>query len=196
MALARAQLESHTPDCQGAYERLPAPPESNEPLGSEQSDSSSQWDIEVANHEEELPVGEDLPLLDESDAIASDTTDASDPIVTNGPTATDGSMGPNWPGESCPVPTAPLAGRPECLPHYGPVLKHTRIYHGTDPDITQALQGYVYFRDDARFGGWESYLQRSDDFVRFCCHMHISEMLSARGGSRKTRVVWRWPESR
>ena len=33
----------------------------------------------------------------------------------------------------------------------------------------------------------KSYLGRSDDFVRFCCHMHICEMLSARGGSRKTR---------
>jgi hypothetical protein len=73
---------------------------------------------------------------------------------------------------------------------------HTRIYKGTDSDVTEALKGYVYFRDDARFGGWESYLQRSDDFVRFCCHMHICEMLSARGGSRKTQVLWRWPESR
>jgi hypothetical protein len=54
----------------------------------------------------------------------------------------------------------------------------------------------VSFRDDLRFGGWKSYLARSEDFVRFCCHMHICEMLSARGGSRKTEVVYRWPESR
>ena len=75
-------------------------------------------------------------------------------------------------------------------------MSHTQIYLGNDPRVTQALQSYVYFRDDARFGGWEAYLQRSDDFIRFCCHLHISEMLSARGGSRKTRVVWRWSDGR
>ena len=76
------------------------------------------------------------------------------------------------------------------------MLSHTRIYRGTDAEVTEALKGYVYFKDDARFGGWEAYLQRSDDFVRFCCHEHIAEMLAARGGSRKTRVVWRWPNNR
>ena len=70
------------------------------------------------------------------------------------------------------------------------------VYRGTDAEVTEALKGYVYFKDDARFGGWEAYLQRSDDFVRFCCHKHIAEMLAARGGSRKTRVVWRWPDNR
>ena len=63
-------------------------------------------------------------------------------------------------------------------------------------DRTEALASYYYFRDDARFGGWQAYLQRSNDFVRFCCHMHISEMLSARGGAGETRVVWRWPTIR
>ena len=54
----------------------------------------------------------------------------------------------------------------------------------------------LFFRDDARIGGWQSYLQRSDDFIRFCCHLHITEMLTARGGAGETRVVWRWPERR
>jgi hypothetical protein len=76
------------------------------------------------------------------------------------------------------------------------VLAHTRIYHGNDGDVVEALKGYVSFREEDRFGGWKSYLERSDDFIRFCCRMHISEMLSARGGSRRTQVVWRWPESR
>ena len=89
-----------------------------------------------------------------------------------------------------------MMGRPACMPHNGPVMSHTRIYLGTDPDVTEALKSYVYYRDDVRNGGWESYLQRSDDFIRFCCHSHIAEMLAARGGSRKTRVVWRWPNSR
>jgi hypothetical protein len=76
------------------------------------------------------------------------------------------------------------------------VLRHTRIFLASDPDFAEALQGYAFFQDDHRIGGWRSYLNRSDDFIRVCCHLHISEMLSARGGSRKTRVVRRWPESR
>ena len=75
-------------------------------------------------------------------------------------------------------------------------MRHTRIYNGTDSELTQALASYHFFRDDARIGGWQSYLRRSDDFIRFCCRMHISEMLSARGGAGETRVVWRWSRSR
>ena len=86
--------------------------------------------------------------------------------------------------------------RPACNPYDGPVLSHTRIYSGTDADVVEALEGYVSFRHEERFGGWKSYLRRSDDFIRFCCHMNIAEMLSARGGSRKTQVVWRWSERR
>jgi hypothetical protein len=101
-----------------------------------------------------------------------------------------------WLDHNYSLPAPRQGSRPPYALHHGPVLRHNNIYNGHDPHLTQALQGYVNIRDDARFGGWESYLQRSDDFIRFCCHMHISEMLSARGGSRKTRVVWRWPESR
>ena len=75
-------------------------------------------------------------------------------------------------------------------------MTHTRIYSGSDSEFTEALASYYHFRDDARFGGWQNYLQRSDDFIRFCCHMHIAEMLSARGGASETRVVWSWPDSR
>ncbi len=86
-----------------------------------------------------------------------------------------------------------MTGPPPCQPSNDPVLRHTKTYNGHDPDVTAALASYVYFRDDARYGGWQAYLQRSDDFIRFCCHMHISEMLTARGGAGETRVVWRWP---
>ncbi len=76
------------------------------------------------------------------------------------------------------------------------MLKHTKMYNGQDSSVTEALASYYFFQDDARFGGWQSYLQRSDDFIRFCCHLHIYEMLSARGGAGETRVVWRWPTDR
>lgn len=88
-------------------------------------------------------------------------------------------------------------GRAACIPFNGPVLSHTGIYNGADDKVTEALEGYVFFRDDLRYGGWEPYLSRSNEYIRFCCHMHISEMLSARGGgSAKMDVLMRWPERR
>ena len=54
------------------------------------------------------------------------------------------------------------------------------MYDGKDSDLTTALSNYFYFVDDARFGGWQAYLQRSDDFIRFCCYRSITEMLAAR----------------
>ena len=72
-------------------------------------------------------------------------------------------------------------------------MSHTQTYNGHDVAFTDALEDYYLFRDDARFGGWQGYLERSDDFVRFCCYLHIREMLTSRGGAGETRVVWRWP---
>ncbi len=89
-----------------------------------------------------------------------------------------------------------MQARPLGIESKEPVLRHTKTYNGNDADVTEALSTYVYFRDDARFNGWKSYLQRSDDFIRFCCHMHVAEMLTARGGAGETRVVWRWPTVR
>jgi hypothetical protein len=220
MALAREQMAGMTPDCDAACQMLPAPPtvpldgapapELDQPGVAPQSteepaaeDPSLEppapapaarlhrdprtGNLVLAQATEELPLGP----TSEASADAATAANAADAttlaIVTPAPAA---------PGAACEA--APLATceRPPCIPQYGPVLSHTRIYRGNDADLTEALEGYVYFRDDHRFGGWKSYLSRSEDFVRFCCHMHICEMLSARGGSRKTQVVWRWPESR
>ena len=88
-------------------------------------------------------------------------------------------------------------GRAPCIPFNGPVLSHSAIYNGADDRITEALEGYVFFRDDQRYGGWQPYLSRSNEYIRFCCHLHICEMLSARGGgSAKMDVLMRWPERR
>ncbi len=102
----------------------------------------------------------------------------------------------NWPDPSGLVPPAPAPECPDCRPTYEPVLRHTRAFNGNDVRFTTALESYLFFRDDARMGGWQTYLQRSDDFIRFCCHLHITEMLTARGGAGETRVVWRWPDGR
>ncbi len=196
MEIARAQMATQAPDCDAGCQTLPAPPE----LSGSASKSDRQRDpfednaVELTQANEELPPGQLL--------VPTPADDSGDEITTNESFVASESIDAtvalpqDWPCEDCLVPPSPQASRPPCVPHHGPVLKHTRVYSGTDPDFTQALQSYAYFRDDARFGGWESYLQRSDDFIRFCCHMHISEMLSARGGSHKTQVVWRWPENR
>jgi hypothetical protein len=94
------------------------------------------------------------------------------------------------------VPPPPSPTRPPLTPQAEPVLRHTRLYEGNDTDFTRRLASYYYLRDEARFGGWQGYLQRSEDFIRFCCYLHITEMLAARGGAGKTRVVWRWPIDR
>ncbi len=101
-----------------------------------------------------------------------------------------------WPDPRGLVPRPPSRTPPACWPTSSPVLKHTRTYNGHDGEFTAALESYFAFRDDARFDGWQGYLQRSDEFIRFCCHMHIWEMLTARGGAGETRVVWRWPSIR
>lgn len=121
------------------------------------------------------------------------TTDASGTIGAIGLPAM---LPPDWPDERGFIPPPPMPVRPPCLPTSGPVMTHTRIYLGNDSEFTEALASYYSFRDDARFGGWQTYLQRSSDFIRFCCHLHISEMLAARGGAGESRVVWRWPENR
>ncbi|WP_203329163.1 hypothetical protein [Candidatus Laterigemmans baculatus] len=77
-----------------------------------------------------------------------------------------------------------------------PVLTHTRLYRGDDPDFTERLADYVYALDDGRLGGWQGYLTRSDDFIRFCCRLHITEMLEMRGGRDKSDLILRWPISR
>lgn len=78
--------------------------------------------------------------------------------------------------------------RGACEPWYGPVMQHTAFYNAQDDDFVQALQTYYRLQHDFRPGGWRSYLQRSSDFARFCCRLHVYAMISARGGADQTRV--------
>lgn len=216
MSLARVQLSGQAPACDERMHSLPVPPpmapqsetqeQSDEVQEAEQpgdggevsmkgSTSEEVWnELRLASASEDHASGKELLSVDQpaTEGIAV-TPELISPDGSNGKIDTLPPTGPDENGFLSPL---PYGERPACIAHNGPVLMHTRIYRGTDPEVTEALKGYVYFRDDARFGGWRSYLQRSDDFTRFCCHMHISEMLSARGGSRKTRVLWRWPDSR
>jgi hypothetical protein len=209
MALARAQMATQTPDCDACVCAQPGGRSSNEqrdgppaellddadgsvdeplPAPADQSRAGASAGVIAASHDQPVspPCNEGASVLPEPAALA-DTTGA---IAASGP------LPPDWPDERGFIPPGPSPVRPPCQPTDGPVMTHTRIYLGNDSEFTEALASYVQFRDDARFGGWQTYLQRSSDFIRFCCHMHISEMLSARGGAGQTRVVWRWSESR
>lgn len=185
MALARAQMKTQTPRYPKSAVLLPTPGQDTENMPAEgernrgvpyqqPGEMGNPWAGEQVAHQELVPAGS-----------PSAATIAGAPAVPGLPT--------DWPDPRGLVPQGPMTEPPACQPSDEPVLRHTKAYNGHDPDFTTALESYVYFRDDARYGGWQAYLQRSDDFIRFCCHMHISEMLTARGGAGETRVVWRWP---
>lgn len=101
-----------------------------------------------------------------------------------------------WPDPRGFVPRGPQVERPLARPQSEPVITHTRVYRGQDSQFTQRLETYLRMQDDARFGGVTGYLQRPDDFVQFCCYLHVTESLAARGGAGESRVVYRWPISR
>ena len=98
-----------------------------------------------------------------------------------------------WPDPEGFIPPAPAEYNAAAAESAGPVIEHMAAYNGSDEDFTYELEQYYYFRDDERFGGWEAYLQRSEDFIRFCCHLHLKQTLTARGGALEKRTAVRWP---
>lgn len=187
MALAKAQLKTQTP-------LLPATPIPQPPkVRSDNSGNNrGKAPADGSNNPSQPNVANANPGVQPLQFSAT-----ADPSATNGTADPNGTGLPkDWPDPSGFIPKPPHTERPPSVPTDAPVLRHTRTYNGNDQEFTTALSSYYAFRDDARFGGWQSYLTRSDDFIRFCCHMHIWEMLSARGGAGETRVVWRWPTIR
>jgi hypothetical protein len=182
MALAKAQLKTQTP-------KPPAhssPSNSNEPVSlnsSSKGHDTPNQPIALAGATESNSRVQAAQYVAATGATVSPSTVS--PKETGFP--------PDWPDPKGFIPPGPQATPPPFSPSDAPVLRHTKTYNGNDTDFTTALNSYYVFRDDARSGGWQSYLQRSDDFIRFCCHMHIAEMLSARGGAGESRVTWRWP---
>lgn len=204
MALAKEQLKTQTP----AY--TPEPPEevppgqaappsemmptrdqpaSGSPAATKLRDAAGTGGVQPASLQ--TAVGPNATNGANRNALAAN---ANGQVAANGIFAA--MQTAPWPDPRGFVPLPPSPRPPTCWPSEEPVLRHTQTYNGHDGNFTEALNAYYFFRDDARFGGWQSYLQRSEDFIRFCCHMHLWEMLSARGGAGETRVVWRWPSAR
>ncbi len=113
-----------------------------------------------------------------------------------GPNEMEAPMPPNWPNPTDLIPDPPSPVRPTLMTNKDPVLTHTRIYRGDDPYFTNRLSDFVETGDDARSSGWQGYLKRSDDFIGFCCQLHITEMLESRGGADQSDLILRWPLSR
>lgn len=164
--LARQQLQTQTP----------AIPADSDDSGSVTPTSA----LQAADESRKPPTQSDQPAPSEPRKLAGQPAN----------------LPPDWPDPRGFIPAPPSAERPAARPQFEPIISHVRVYHGNDSDFTQRLSSYFDFRDDARFGGWEGYLQRPDDFLRFCCHVHVTETLAARGGAGDSRVVWRWPISR
>ena len=181
MALAKAQLATQTPRC-------PMPPPSEDPAGIpaeknlKENENSRKSPGDAQAGDAVKPVGYQAP---------ADTTVTNQGVASIRP-----GLPPDWPDPRGLIPPPPVSQPAPCCPTNGPVMRHTQTYNGNDSKFTEALATFYFFQDDARFGGWQNYLLRSDDFIRFCCRMHIWEMLTARGGAGETRVVWRWKKIR
>ena len=179
--LATAQLATQTPQ----------PPMAMPSRGSNNASANSRGQFASAQ-DSVLPQTPPLP----AEEVAPGTVVESSPQNIASPADPQHSFPPHWPDPRGFIPDPPKPICDDCRPSEQPILTHTRSYNGHDSDFTEALAGYYEFRDEARFGGWQAYLQRSEDFIRFCCYMHITEMLAARGGARETKVVYRWPIGR
>ncbi len=207
LALAKAQLATQSPNCAAPTDPA-APPASTTNGGSLVPDQPAEnGDRLVPGSAGSKPV--DVRAVKQTEFVqttdlAVDQTPVPAPVMpgitdssgTTGAIGVPAMLPPDWPDERGFIPPPPMPVRPPCVPNDGPVMSHTAIYIGNNSEFTEALASYYSFRDDARFGGWQTYLERSNDFIRFCCHMHIAEMLSAHGGAGESRVVWRWPENR
>ena len=142
--------------------------------------------LESEQHSDGIAVRESSTAAHaDSAAVKSDSTQVEN-----------SSLPANWPDPQGFIPRRPTPQPPEMKAQYEPIISHMRAYNGNNEDFTNALEAYFYFRDDARFGGWQAYLQRSEDFIRFCCHQHIVETLESRGGSLESRMILRWPVGR
>jgi hypothetical protein len=211
MELARAQMATQTPNCppvesvesplQGP--NIIAPPQTPPQVPAEPLPAPSDVPTDPAEDVNANQTGSELKMrtgvehaAHESAPCTNGTSGAFDTSGATGPMPPPMALPPEWPDARGFIPPGPSPVRPPCVAQQGPVMTHTRIYQGNDTDFTTALSSYVSFRDETRFGGWKTYLERSEEFIRFCCHLHISEMLTARGGGGETRVVKRWSDNR
>jgi hypothetical protein len=172
-ALAREQLQTQSPE----IVREPPPI-----INGKVAPAARQVEAKKRAAGSEPPLAPPTPPADVAAGKAGDIALAAAPPLPA-----------DWPDPRGFIPPPPSPDRPAPRPQHAPIMTHTRIYHGQDAKFTERLATYYYLRDDARFGGWPAYLERPGDFIRFCCYLHVTETLAARGGTGEARVLWRWP---
>lgn len=74
------------------------------------------------------------------------------------------------------------------------VIRHSRVFDGTNLGLVRKLKDYYFFKRDIRGGEWQGYVMRNDDFTRFACNQMIYEMLEAAGGDWITLRGIRLPD--
>jgi hypothetical protein len=102
----------------------------------------------------------------------------------------------DWPDPRGFIPEGPKPERPVGkVKNNGPIISWSNVYNGNDSEFMQALQDYDFlFRDDKRISGKQTILANSDEFIAFCCRLHIWEIFSARGGAgpaEKVNRAWK-----
>jgi hypothetical protein len=222
MALAREQLATQTPQ-QTDANGTPVPTQSQQPHEALVLPAVAVAPAAVLTLDKDKKEGKHQPGSQQSQQADSNVVAASASANANGNAGTAASAAatasgapnsngffsttgtapiaasdfpPNWPDPRGFIPPPPSLQRPPYIPSNEPVMRHARIYSGNDADFTAAMENYIASRDDARKDGWKGTLQRSDEFIRFCCYKSIAEMLTARGGGGESRVVYRWESGR
>lgn len=99
---------------------------------------------------------------------------------------------PDWPDPTGFIPPGPQTAPPDPRPQDRPIIEHVRQYDAADRWFTQALAERQVGREDLRNDDWTATLHRKQEFIRFCCRLHLSETLSLRGGAQepKTTLLW------
>ena len=192
-ALATEQLKTQTPELTAPTLPMdsPLPPPHEKPvvppplMPEDQPEKSSEGELVAPASVDEF-IASSTPR---------DMSIASSDSAMHGATGTE-DLPTEWPDPRGFIPDEPNASRPALVPQYEPIITHMNAYNGHDEDFTRRVADYFYFRDDARFGGWQAYLQRSEDFIRVCCHFHVTETLACRGGEEESRMIFRWPIDR
>jgi hypothetical protein len=195
-ALAKEQLKTQTPQYQKMQNNPPVDPPVDRsgnppPLPTPTSGQSGALDRVTLSKDAGAPRTQGVRRASHEEQPAQPANPSASPATVNSGRPA-GQFPPDWPDAHGFIPRPPSAERPRAIPCDEPIMQQTKSYRGNDVEFTTALEDYYYSRDEARIGGWDGYLRRSDDFMRFCCRMHIWEMLGARGGAGETRVVWRW----
>ncbi|HID23177.1 MAG TPA: hypothetical protein EYP14_12350 [Planctomycetaceae bacterium] len=121
----------------------------------------------------------------EADGIARTAYEITEPEAG----ADSGEPAGPWPRKT--IGTASVAA--PLLPRdpHKPLMSYSRLFDGADADLVARLRDYVELSGDRRSGGWEGYLHRSEDFIRFTTHVMIVEMLTMHGGETRRRFVFK-----